>query len=249
VEVVNPKTNKKVIVKVNDFMSDNARDVIDLSYAAALQIDLIRAGRAQVTIRAVSPGNSVNPVPVEKEAAIEKPDNNITPVVEGNVQPAAGTDQELQQKYAKKVNVAPEKITNIALFRLIDSWWGTQYKTPPGPNPTPKTGIDCSGFSALLLSSVFGKKVDGNAQNLLDVYCRRIPRDSLMEGDLVFFCCSTSRRNDRTYISHVGVYLQNGMFVHATSERSAARGNGLMITTLDDPYYWKDKFITGGRVK
>ena len=53
VEVTAVSTGKKVKVKVNDRMSDKATAIIDLSYAAAEKLGLIKAGRMDVTIRVV----------------------------------------------------------------------------------------------------------------------------------------------------------------------------------------------------
>lgn len=50
VEVLFVKKNKTVLVKVNDKMSENSASVIDLSFAAALEIGLIKAGRAKVVV-------------------------------------------------------------------------------------------------------------------------------------------------------------------------------------------------------
>lgn len=54
VEVTNKRNNKKVRVKINDRMNDKTSAVLDLSYKAAKEIGLIRAGRANVTIKVVS---------------------------------------------------------------------------------------------------------------------------------------------------------------------------------------------------
>jgi lipoprotein Spr len=59
----------------------------------------------------------------------------------------------------------------------------------------------------------------------------------LSEGDLVFF-----RTMDDKLISHVGLYLNNNMFVNASSSR------GVSIANLKDPY-WKRCFVAAGRVK
>jgi lipoprotein Spr len=55
-----------------------------------------------------------------------------------------------------------------------------------------------------------------------------------MEGDLVFF-------NTRGGVSHVGVYITNGNFVHSASSE------GVMTSNLEDAYYSR-RFIGGGRV-
>ncbi len=54
-----------------------------------------------------------------------------------------------------------------------------------------------------------------------------------MEGDLVFF-------NTRGGVSHVGVYITNGYFVHS------AASDGVMISNLEDSYFLR-RFIGGGR--
>ncbi|MNL77694.1 Peptidoglycan endopeptidase LytF precursor [compost metagenome] len=59
-------------------------------------------------------------------------------------------------------------------------------------------------------------------------------KEDLKEGDLVFFSIHTKR------ISHVGVYLGNGMFVHASSSR------GVMISDLDQAY-WTRFYAGAGR--
>ena len=63
---------------------------------------------------------------------------------------------------------------------------------------------------------------------------RRISRAELREGDLVFF-------NTVGGISHVGMYLQNNKFVHASS-------GGVTVSDLFDEY-WMKKFIGAGRME
>jgi lipoprotein Spr len=62
-----------------------------------------------------------------------------------------------------------------------------------------------------------------------------VSREDLKEGDLVFF-----KINSRT-ISHVGIYLGNNRFAHASSSR------GVVLSNLDEPYY-KRYFYKGGRL-
>ena len=63
--------------------------------------------------------------------------------------------------------------------------------------------------------------------------CRKLAKSELAEGDLVFF-------NTRGGVSHVGVYLGDGNFVHSASSK------GVNINNLGDSYY-KNRFIGGGR--
>jgi lipoprotein Spr len=61
----------------------------------------------------------------------------------------------------------------------------------------------------------------------------RISKDDLKEGDLVFF-------NTTGGVSHVGMYLQNGKFIHSSTT------NGVAISSLDEAY-WKARFIGARR--
>ena len=66
--------------------------------------------------------------------------------------------------------------------------------------------------------------------------CSPVDRGRLQEGDLVFFKINSSQ------ISHVGVYLANENFVHATLQ------SGVIISSLNEAYYSK-YFFKGGRLK
>ena len=66
--------------------------------------------------------------------------------------------------------------------------------------------------------------------------CSAISKDKLKEGDLVFF------KIDSKEISHVGIYLQNNKFIHATTKA------GVMIDDLNEEYYRK-YFKGGGAIK
>ncbi len=135
----------------------------------------------------------------------------------------------IQFKYAQLLNMEVESITNFTLYNFIEEWWGTNYKYG---GATTK-GIDCSAYSGTLLNSVYGFVAARTAREQYEL-CEKIDRESLQEGDLVFF-------NTRRGVSHVGVYLRNGYFTHAST------GLGVTISSLDEKYYDK-KFIGGGRV-
>lgn len=136
----------------------------------------------------------------------------------------------LQLKYAVIVDVPTNKLKNIDLLELIDKWWGTKYCI--GGN-TQKC-IDCSGFTQILEREIFYTTLPRTSQEQYKE-SRRVELEDLREGDLVFF------GSGRT-ISHVGVYLQNNKFVHASTSV------GVTITDLNDKY-WKPKFMGGGRLK
>lgn len=136
-----------------------------------------------------------------------------------------------QFKYAQLLDVAVEDVTNAKLFGFIEEWWGTPYRL--GGNT--RSGIDCSHFATNMLLEVFKSAI--NYGNSADLYAqsRRLSRRELQYGDLVFF------KINRKSVSHVGVYLENDRFVHASVS------SGVMISDLNEDY-WKKYFIGGGRI-
>lgn len=129
------------------------------------------------------------------------------------------------------MGVSETDINNLALYQFIDEWYGTPYKYA-GKS---KSGVDCSGFTGILLREVFGKEVSGSSASIYNG-CEKILKEELKEGDLVFF------RIESKEISHVGVYLQNNRFVHASTV------GGVMINDLQKEYYVK-YFAGAGRPK
>jgi hypothetical protein len=135
----------------------------------------------------------------------------------------------LQFKYAMMMNVDVESLKNISLLGFIDDWFGTRYHL----GGTTKRGIDCSALTGALLLAVYGFNLPRTARQQYDA-TEHIDKDELKEGDLVFF-------NTHGGVSHVGVYLENDYFLHAST-------HGVTISSLDDHYYAK-RFICGGRVE
>ena len=145
------------------------------------------------------------------------------------------------------------KTSNSEIYWFIVSWLNTAYRTPNWKGyyseewmlKSKQNGIDCSGFSRVMLDQMFGQQVAGGSQGLLDRYCTPVGLSSLEMGDLVFFRAPYAT-SDR--IVHVGVYLQDGYFVHATSPKSATKGLGLSVNSLQEEN-WAEEFVSGGRVK
>ena len=135
----------------------------------------------------------------------------------------------VQFKYAQLLNRNVESMVNLTLFNFIEEWWQTRYQH--GGNT--KSGVDCSAFSGLLLSTLFSIRAPRTAKEQFAA-CEKKARANLTEGDLVFF-------NTRGGVSHVGIYLGEGYFVHAST------GNGVTINNLSDDYYHA-RFLGGGRM-
>jgi hypothetical protein len=133
-------------------------------------------------------------------------------------------------KYGILLDTPVETITNLPLYSFIEEWTGTPYQY--GGNE--KTGIDCSSFSVLLIREIYGITIPRTS---IEQYNSTVPvsDDDLCEGDLLFF------KTGEAPVSHVGVYLGNGKFVHAST------GKGVTIDSLDMNYY-RNTYIGAGRV-
>lgn len=140
-------------------------------------------------------------------------------------------DITLKKKYAAKLGVTEKEITNLALYRFIDDWYGTPYKY----GGKSKGGVDCSGFTSILYAQVYKKTISGSSTSLFD-QCNAVSEKNLEEGNLVFFKINSDK------VSHVGVYLKNHRFVHASTHK------GVIISSLEEEYY-KKYFYKGGKVK
>ncbi|HCL83914.1 MAG TPA: hypothetical protein DIC22_08060 [Chitinophagaceae bacterium] len=138
----------------------------------------------------------------------------------------------LQFKFAILTNSPVEELTNRRLLAFMDKWYGVPYHW--GGNS--KDGIDCSAFTCQLVSDVY--HVNQLPRMSADQYkaTRRVPKKDLREGDLVFF--HTMGRGQR--VTHVGVYLYNNRFVHASIA-------GVEISDLGQGYYFHH-YVGAGRV-
>jgi cell wall-associated NlpC family hydrolase len=88
-----------------------------------------------------------------------------------------------------------------------------------------KAGFDCSGYTMFVYAR-FGYKLPHNALSQIRLG-QEVNRTDLLSGDLVFF---TTMRSSS--INHVGIYLENGNFIHASS--GAGR---IKIDSLEERYY------------
>lgn len=122
---------------------------------------------------------------------------------------------------------------NHKLYIHAAEWIGTPYRTG-GDN---KRGTDCSGFVFQLYKKVYHTRLSRNTDGQLKEI-RKVSRRNLHEGDLVFFTSRASRKK----VAHVGIYLKNGKFIHASTSL------GVIVSDLKEQYYTR-YWLCGGRVR
>ncbi|WP_316800403.1 C40 family peptidase [Pedobacter frigidisoli] len=123
---------------------------------------------------------------------------------------------------AAKAADAMANLKSKQLYKFITEWTGVRYRF----GGLDKNGIDCSGFAFLLEKEIYGVTLPRICRDQAS-FVRRKNVDSLKEGDLLFFSFGG---ND---VDHVGVYLNNGFFVHASTNR------GVIVDDLNLPAYQK----------
>ena len=116
----------------------------------------------------------------------------------------------------------------------LDKYMGTPYRL----GGKSLAGMDCSGFASRFFKEVFGLNLPHNSQAISEMESLEAlsSKEYYRPSDLLFF-----GRNSRQ-ITHLGIYLADGKFVHAASSE------GVTISSLEDTY-WKKRLVASKRVK
>lgn len=187
---------------------------------SSVNIEQVNVSAAPKKLPKFIEGIEIKPAKAVEVNAVSKPGEEVASIESFTA---------LQFKYAQLLDVEVETITNRTLFTAIEKWWGTRYRY----GGATEKGIDCSAYSSTLAHQIFGLVLPRTAR---DQYanCIKLEKDEMLQGDLVFF-------NTRGGISHVGMYLGNGYFTHASTSI------GVTISNLSETY-WNKKFVSGGRL-
>ena len=121
-----------------------------------------------------------------------------------------------QRKYGGRIDLRSEIVGTAKRFVGTPYRWG---------GTSPDKGFDCSGLT-MVVYQLNGLKLPRSSRQQ---YREGIPidRNELLQGDLVFFATSGGRR-----ISHVGIYVGKGRFIHAPG-----RGKKIRTSLLTRRYY------------
>ncbi|MEZ5534755.1 MAG: C40 family peptidase [Thiolinea sp.] len=164
------------------------------------------------------------------------PVNHVAkPVNSGGSEKSKGRDfylarwerqQEEKRLEAKKAEQKVERVIYNASKQIGEKYvWG---------GASPKTGFDCSGLVQHSLKQGANVQVPRTAAEQYRVAVK-VPEPQAGRGDLVFF---KTRGNS---VSHVGIYLGDGKFVHAPRA-------GQKVTTSSISGYWKQRLVGFGRI-
>lgn len=127
-------------------------------------------------------------------------------------------------------NFSDAEWRKTALGKSFDEWESVRYKF----GGLSKKGVDCSGFVYLTFLNQFGVKLPRNTTLQVKIG-ETIAQDQLKTGDLVFFRTGGAVRR------HVGIYLDNRKFMHASTSR------GVTTSSLDSKY-WSTAYWTAKRI-
>ncbi|MEK1905396.1 MAG: C40 family peptidase [Pseudomonas sp.] len=111
---------------------------------------------------------------------------------------------------------------------------GTPYRY--GGN-TPDSGFDCSGLIGYVYRNSAGIQLPRSTREMIGLRVPSVGRNALQSGDLVFFATNGGGK-----VSHAGIYVGEGRFVHAPSSGGTVRLDSL------DATYWQKSFLSAKRV-
>lgn len=147
-----------------------------------------------------------------------------------NTNPGNLTKEEILREDPSKIQTlvknspkTPPPPSKKSFESITKSWIGTRYKL----GGSTKNGADCSGFVMQIYKEKLQISLPHNAAAMFKMG-QSISVKQLQEGDLVFF-------GNAWGINHVGIYLSNSRFIHASSSK------GVIITPMNDSY-WKPKY-------
>lgn len=161
-------------------------------------------------------------LPQEKSSPDEKEDLSLTSLGTGFYTEYA--------KYAKKFGLKLDGTESKDFLTAIAEWIGTPYRY----GGCSDRGIDCSCLVQKIYKTAYDIQLPRTSGAMYN-NIKKVKNEDLKEGDILCF----SMRGRR--ISHVGIYIKDNKFVHAS------RSRGVVIDDLNKKYY-KKRLVAGGRV-
>jgi cell wall-associated NlpC family hydrolase len=180
---------------------------------------------------------STRPAPIVRRSTVAWPRCLLAAVLASSLIGCGGGERVREAPSSASTRVWPvtapddPQAANAVLMRAL-GLVGTPYRY--GGN-SPEGGFDCSGLVTYVFRDVLDLRLPRTSRELAEVQGPKIDTDTLAPGDLVFF-------GRRGAVSHVGIYVGEGRFVHAPST-----GGTVRLDRLDGPY-WRDHYTGAKRV-
>jgi cell wall-associated NlpC family hydrolase len=151
-----------------------------------------------------------------------------------NTQPSlAAQTGRVESAYADKADDGDQSLFKAPRKRLADFAMKLRDIRYVRGGHEPSTGFDCSGFVHYVFREMFGLVLPYDAPSQFRDG-KYVARNQMQTGDLVFF-------HEGKRISHVGIYLDEGRFIH-----SPRPGKRVRVDNLDSTY-WAKRFAGAKR--
>jgi cell wall-associated NlpC family hydrolase len=124
-------------------------------------------------------------------------------------------------------------VAEDVLFRAL-GLVGTPYRW--GGN-TPDSGFDCSGLIGYVYHDAAGITLPRSTREMIGMRAQDVDQSALQTGDLIFFATQGGSQ-----VSHAGIYVGEGRFVHAP-----ATGGTVKLDSLSKAY-WQKAYLSAKRV-
>lgn len=141
--------------------------------------------------------------------------------------PGVGTYNHSQRGNIR--SVSNEISVRHSALSQFSNWKGTKYQW----GGTTHHGIDCSALMQKIVPHVYGVNLPRTTTEQIKLG-KKVKRQALTPGDLVFFRTSPGQK-------HVGLYIGNGEFINSSSSK------GVIISKLNNSY-WNAHYLTARRI-
>lgn len=148
-------------------------------------------------------------------------------------QPSRVSSDEAQNILDKLHNITESNSKKEKFLIEIVSYLNTPYRY----GGESRNGIDCSAFTQNVYKNSLNVRIPRTAREQYRAWNIFKSKANLKFGDLIYF--DTSRRY---FPGHVGIYLDDNLFAHASSS------NGVIVSSLENIYY-SSKFVGANRIR
>jgi cell wall-associated NlpC family hydrolase len=184
--------------------------------------------------------DNLQPADIEEAAKEEREEDDITVSIDRFLtekdKTAIAADPELARSRETDFTLFDSSDPRVASTRTdimqhIIDWVGTRYHF----GGVARNGIDCSAFTREVFRTSFNVELPRTA-SMQSVLGAPVHKNNLKFGDLVFF--HTTRH---AKVSHVGIYVGEGLFANASCSR------GVTVSSLESKY-WAKRYLFAKRL-